>query len=296
MNNIEMLSFLIASYKNMVAEFGENEKTNNFFIQQLSGLVNIKQVDVEDARVICDVIGLKKDNADFNWETSRKNVDSFINVMNTIGGYSDKNLKTMKLWQLYEANQISKLIFETICNIYGIDINQFEKQVQSSNNFGTISKNNTIFDNVNKKVKGVNSEYAITEWKKFLQKYNDYYFDIHNPSARGCSGQSFFRVKFNEFLKLFNTDKMTEIYCFPNQSVTYKYFKLLAQNPQDFEIVHTHDDGCHTSYRIDMNVDKKAHTFDYKKIFDEHQILMKAAGNKFFKSYHGDDDMDRDRD
>lgn len=28
-NNIKMLIFLIASYKNMVAEFGENDKTNN---------------------------------------------------------------------------------------------------------------------------------------------------------------------------------------------------------------------------------------------------------------------------
>lgn len=295
-NNIEMLSFLIASYKNMVSEFGESNKTNNFFIQQLSGLVNIKQVHVEDARVICKVIGLEKDNENFNWETSRQNVDSFISAMNTICGYFDKTLKQMKLWQLYEANQISKLIFETICNIYDIDINQFEfeKQVQSSNNLGTILKNNTIFDNVNEQVQAVNSEDIMTEWKKFLRKYNGCYFDIQNLPALDGSGQSVFRVRFNDFLKLFTTKNMIENYWYPTKSIFYKYFQLLAKNPQAFKIVKSYDTGCSTLYTVNSNADRQAHTFDYEKLLNEYQKLIENTALK--ENNIKDDYEDKDRD
>ena len=105
-NNISMLSFLIGSYNEMIKNFGENDKTNKFFINQLSGLIAIHQVNISDANIICSVIGLKKDNTNFNWENSKKNIQMFIDTMGILEKYKDIQTKEMTLFMFYKENKI----------------------------------------------------------------------------------------------------------------------------------------------------------------------------------------------
>lgn len=289
-NNISMLSFLIGSYNEMVKNFGENDKTNNFFINQLSGLVAIHQVNISDANIICSVIGLKKDNTNFNWENSKKNIQMFIDTMGILEKYKDIQTKEMTLFMFYKENKINENIFKTIAKVYDLDIDQYLHPIPTNNvssNFGKLDNNSDVLlSKITSEVKTTN-EFA--KWREFLRKYKKEGFSyyIKNPNAVCSYDKTWYTIPFNEIINTINDKNVID-----NSLVNY--LNLMIDKPDDFHIEERAFNGCSGyTHMTNSKVTKEAQIFDYKKILKEYKNYILVLRN-FNTNLSNDDTFDND--
>lgn len=289
-NNISMLSFLIGSYNEMVKNFGENDKTNKFFINQLSGLIAIHQVNISDANIICSVIGLKKDNTNFNWENSKKNIQMFIDTMGILEKYKDIQTKEMTLFMFYKENKINENIFKTIAKVYDLDIDQYLHPIPTNNvssNFGKLDNNSDVLlSKITSEVKTTN-EFA--KWREFLRKYKKEGFSyyIKNPNAVCSYDKTWYTIPFNEIINTINDKNVID-----NSLVNY--LNLMIDKPDDFHIEERAFNGCSGyTHMTNSKVTKEAQIFDYKKILKEYKNYILELRN-FNTNLSNDDTFDND--
>lgn len=289
-NNISMLSFLIGSYNEMVKNFGENDKTNKFFINQLSGLIAIHQVNISDANIICSVIGLKKDNTNFNWENSKKNIQMFIDTMGILEKYKDIQTKEMTLFMFYKENKINENIFKTIAKVYDLDIDQYLHPIPTNNvssNFGKLDNNSDVLlSKITSEVKTTN-EFA--KWREFLRKYKKEGFSyyIKNPNAVCSYDKTWYTIPFNEIINTINDKNVID-----NSLVNY--LNLMIDKPDDFHIEERAFNGCSGyTHMTNSKVTKEAQIFDYKKILKEYKNYILVLKN-FNTNLSNDDTFDND--
>lgn len=289
-NNISMLSFLIGSYNEMVKNFGENDKTNKFFINQLSGLIAIHQVNISDANIICSVIGLKKDNTNFNWENSKKNIQMFIDTMGILEKYKDIQTKEMTLFMFYKENKINENIFKTIAKVYDLDIDQYLHPIPTNNvssNFGKLDNNSDVLlSKITSEVKTTN-EFA--KWREFLRKYKKEGFSyyIKNPNAVCSCDKTWYTIPFNEIINTINDKNVID-----NSLVNY--LNLMIDKPDDFHIEERAFNGCSGyTHMTNSKVTKEAQIFDYKKILKEYKNYILVLRN-FNTNLSNDDTFDND--
>lgn len=289
-NNISMLSFLIGSYNEMVKNFGENDKTNKFFINQLSGLIAIHQVNISDANIICSVIGLKKDNTNFNWENSKKNIQMFIDTMGILEKYKDIQTKEMTLFMFYKENKINENIFKTIAKVYDLDIDQYLHPIPTNNvssNFGKLDNNSDVLlSKITSEVKTTN-EFA--KWREFLRKYKKEGFSyyIKNPNAVCSYDKTWYTIPFNEIINTINDKNVID-----NSLVNY--LNLMIDKPDDFHIEERAFNGCSGyTHMTNSKVTKEAQIFDYKKILKEYKNYILVLRN-FNTNLSNDDTFDND--
>lgn len=289
-NNISMLSFLIGSYNEMIKNFGENDKTNNFFINQLSGLIAIHQVNISDANIICSVIGLKKDNTNFNWENSKKNIQMFIDTMGILEKYKDIQTKEMTLFMFYKENKINENIFKTIAKVYDLDIDQYLHPIPTNNvssNFGKLDNNSDVLlSKITSEVKTTN-EFA--KWREFLRKYKKEGFSyyIKNPNAVCSCDKTWYTIPFNEIINTINDKNVID-----NSLVNY--LNLMIDKPDDFHIEERAFNGCSGyTHMTNSKVTKEAQMFDYKKILKEYKNYILVLRN-FNTNLSNDDTFDND--
>ena len=289
-NNISMLSFLIGSYNEMVKNFGENDKTNKYFINQLSGLIAIHQVNISDANIICSVIGLKKDNTNFNWENSKKNIQMFIDTMGILEKYKDIQTKEMTLFMFYKENKINENIFKTIAKVYDLDIDQYLHPIPTNNvssNFGKLDNNSDVLlSKITSEVKTTN-EFA--KWREFLRKYKKEGFSyyIKNPNAVCSYDKTWYTIPFNEIINTINDKNVID-----NSLVNY--LNLMIDKPDDFHIEERAFNGCSGyTHMTNSKVTKEAQIFDYKKILKEYKNYILVLRN-FNTNLSNDDTFDND--
>jgi hypothetical protein len=289
-NNISMLSFLIGSYNEMVKNFGENDKTNKFFINQLSGLIAIHQVNISDANIICSVIGLKKDNTNFNWENSKKNIQMFIDTMGILEKYKDIQTKEMTLFMFYKENKINENIFKTIAKVYDLDIDQYLHPIPTNNvssNFGKLDNNSDVLlSKITSEVKTTN-EFA--KWREFLRKYKKEGFSyyIKNPNAVCSYDKTWYTIPFNEIINTINDKNVID-----NSLVNY--LNLMIDKPDDFHIEERAFNGCSGyTHTTNSKVTKEAQIFDYKKILKEYKNYILELRN-YNTNLSNDDNFDND--
>lgn len=289
-NNISMLSFLIGSYNEMVKNFGENDKTNKFFINQLSGLIAIHQVNISDANIICSVIGLKKDNTNFNWENSKKNIQMFIDTMGILEKYKDIQTKEMTLFMFYKENKINENIFKIIAKVYDLDIDQYLHPIPTNNvssNFGKLDNNSDVLlSKITSEVKTTN-EFA--KWREFLRKYKKEGFSyyIKNPNAVCSCDKTWYTIPFNEIINTINDKNVID-----NSLVNY--LNLMIDKPDDFHIEERAFNGCSGyTHMTNSKVTKEAQIFDYKKILKEYKNYILVLKN-FNTNLSNDDTFDND--
>ena len=134
--NVQTLSFLIGSFNQMKNTFGENNKTVGFFRSQVEGLIDIKQVNIVDAYLVFELIGMSNtDNV--KWETSNKRIQMFITAMNQMLTVPDDNVKVYLLDNLLTKNVITQEIFKIIVSVF--DLKPIENKGPSKNiSFGVL--------------------------------------------------------------------------------------------------------------------------------------------------------------
>lgn len=215
-SNEKMLSFLYSSYIQTVATFGQEEKTNSFFLSQVNKLLKIGQIDPIVYETIVNVIGLK--DKPFNLEKSTKRISAFGNIMNTLCQYDDLKIKNAKLTTLYEMGNINKKIFDIVRNIYGFPDVTKEKERDLFGNFDISEENTTSSFDPNKE-----------KWDKFEKTYKNFIVQVKNPNAVCCSDLFYFTPPVDELL---------------HHESALRAIKQGASFSICSKIVH--DDGCHT--------------------------------------------------
>lgn len=151
--NLQTLSFLIGSFRDIVQSFGQNSKSVEFYKRQVYGLANIGQVNTVDILFVEDLIGMRNTNA-VKWDKATEKIDQFIKAINETYGYSNDTSKIIALEHMERSGEISLTIKEKIYEVYGIDTKDMikEKNKNSNLNFGEIpsSKQPEQIENINK--------------------------------------------------------------------------------------------------------------------------------------------------
>lgn len=243
--NIPTLSFLLGSYTGMLSSFGRTPKTVEFFRNQVNGLINIQQVSKLDAQLIFDIIGMQNtDNV--KWEKSANKINMFIQAMNLMETYSNnEQVQALKLVEMLKSGSITEDIYQKILNIYNLDIVTTEDK-PLNNTFGVLQKI---------KPNGcVNYSVDNPEWKEFVKKYGNYYYEVRNPDAVCSCDIFYYHCKVSELLSpILNKGRN-------------RVLELLISG-SDFDICEAdvHDDGCHTSttYRKHYAATAEAKKFNY---------------------------------
>lgn len=82
--NIETLSFLIASFNDVINSFGSNKKSIDFYKNQMQNLVNIGQIDVASTEIINNLINFSYINDLEKWEIEISKIEFFTTMMDLI--------------------------------------------------------------------------------------------------------------------------------------------------------------------------------------------------------------------
>ena len=82
--NIDMLSFLLASFNNVIETFGSNKKSVDFYRGQVENLLAIGQVDNQSVEIINDLINYSYVTDDEKWKIELRKVAFFTSVMDVV--------------------------------------------------------------------------------------------------------------------------------------------------------------------------------------------------------------------
>lgn len=243
-SNEKMLSFLYSSYKQTISTFGQEEKTNSFFLSQIKKLLKIGQIDPIIYETIINVIGLE--NKPFNWEKSIKRISTFGNIMNTLCQYDDLKIKNAKLTTLYEMENIDKEIFDIIRNIYGFPDVTKGKERDLFGNFDISEE--TIASSLDS-----NFDSNKEKWDKFEKKYKNFIVQVKNPNAVCCSDLFYFTPPVDELLH-------------------HKSALHAIKQGSPFSICSriVHNDGCHTHTTLYENeqATKEAKEINFEELYN----------------------------
>lgn len=129
--NIQTLSFLIASFNEIVDSFGENNKSVAFYKSQVSGMISIGHVKQEEARIIEEVVGMTNTDA-VKWATAKQKISQFIQAMNTISNADSKNAVALLINQMAQSKQISENVADIVRKIFDV----YKSDASASCSFG----------------------------------------------------------------------------------------------------------------------------------------------------------------
>lgn len=82
--NIDMLSFLLASFNNVIETFGSNKKSVDFYRGQVENLLAIGQVDNHSVEIINELINYSYVTDDEKWNIELRKIAFFTSVMDII--------------------------------------------------------------------------------------------------------------------------------------------------------------------------------------------------------------------
>ena len=82
--NIETLSFLIASFNEVINNFGSNKKSIDFYKGQMQNLMSIGQVDPNSVEIVNDLINFSYVTDSDKWKRELSKIDLFTTMMDII--------------------------------------------------------------------------------------------------------------------------------------------------------------------------------------------------------------------
>lgn len=175
--NIETLSFLIASFNDVISSFGKNSKSVNFYKRNVAALVAIGQVASCDARMIEQIVGMENTDA-VKWESAEKKVSMFITGMNSVIDISDKKAIQTILEACRNTKSISEEIKRYIFEIY--DIAPCASVVTKKQRFGQLNINNNTSESATNE-----QDDTITKiYKRLCNAKKDVSFNGYEPCIR----------------------------------------------------------------------------------------------------------------
>lgn len=248
--NIKNLSFLIASYSEMVNTFGYSVQTNEFFEKQIKALKNISQIKSSDIFYINRVIGLNK----YKEPEVIARITDFNSIMTQMLSV-EKEAYESEFYKMYYNNQHNKEILRTVGDIFEINMQRNIKNIKPAIKFGSFSVSNKDVLNDYDKLK------AFIE-KNFSDK-NIYLLktikvECENPNYTGCSGS---------FPHLYNCFDYSDL---KDKEGIKELINKIAKSC-NVKIYTVESDGCHPHEYIDTKLTKEFHNLDidYNKLYNE---------------------------
>lgn len=178
-HNVEAISFLIGSFKDVVNSFGQNNKAVEFYKRQAKGLINIGQISSEDYIIVLELIGMKNTDA-VKWEIAINRLEKFNDIMNTIigfqmaGGGDAKVAAKTVLEEFKKKGKTDNIIEATIKKIYELD----NKESKATEYVNKVVSNISKTDKMNKdlikrtvdKIGKTDKELSCAEYKEKRKK------------------------------------------------------------------------------------------------------------------------------
>jgi hypothetical protein len=305
-HNIQALSFLIGSFRDIVSSFGENSKSVEFYKRQVKGLESIGQISVYDVQLVEELVGMKNTDS-VKWDIANKKLKQFINAMNALNEITSEEGINSILYILEKQGEISETVGDLVREVYGVT----KKDVLSSRNtskksFGTLqytgaepnsikSKDNSrqvcVADNrTSDLVTDTDVNYAdyckslfhkmkieIDKKKSATNSSAEACIQIKNKEAV-CSGDPFYYyLKLYELINDTNEDKHDKI---------LRMLTLIVKGwPYQIGYVYKEDYGCSivTEFKKAEGVHDIINDIDLKRFVEiEHNkaILFKKDGTK----------------
>jgi len=140
--NVEMLSFLISYFNDIITNFGSNKKSIDFYRNQINNLENIGQVDSNSVEIINDLINFSYINDSEKWSTELEKVAFFTNVMDLILSNANTIDAAETILFRIEMNEKSskdmKKVLNTIRKVFNIKRKLPENtEMKHTSQFGT---------------------------------------------------------------------------------------------------------------------------------------------------------------
>lgn len=187
-HNINSISFMIASFKDIVNSFGKKSESVAFFKRQIDGLCSINQLNFDDVDLVYRLLGIVN-TAAIKWDIAETKLEQYISAMNTLIRYNDDDIRTYIIANLESQNKISSAIKEIICETFGISIKNVSKNTDENNiTFGQYKKPTVE-----------NSE--VQKLKKLMNTYPYRLIKIKNSNAVCSSDRSYYECNVEDIPK-----------------------------------------------------------------------------------------------
>lgn len=140
MANLNTLSFLIASFNDVINNFGSSKKSIDFYKNQVENLISIGQIEQTDVNYITDLINFSYVTDSDKWKVELEKVNYFSEVMDIIISSSDLNKDKIAAiidrMQLKASGKTEEKVLRIIRRIFEIP-EKPEININKASNFGT---------------------------------------------------------------------------------------------------------------------------------------------------------------
>ncbi|MBR4314205.1 MAG: hypothetical protein IKP66_04770 [Lachnospiraceae bacterium] len=197
--NIQVLSYLIGSFTEMVNTFGDTPNTAKCFKTQATGLVKINQISQRDLKFVLTLLDILDSNQ-FDWQKIQQRIAMFNSAMNALL-FIESTTRPIAAYELKLTNQINDFVYDKLCEVWEIPKYDNKTLLQTPKNnsrngvqFGVLNSSNV--PNESKAVHiSPNSVYVPNKskvtWEYFWMRFADKYIRVENPNAV-CSGDPFY--------------------------------------------------------------------------------------------------------
>ncbi len=242
--NIQVLSYLIGSFTEMVVTFGDIPDTAKCFKNQAVGLVRINQLSQKDLKFVLKLLDIKESNQ-FDWKKIQQRVTMFNSAMNIMLD-TEASIRPMAAYELKQTKQINAFVYEHLCEVWEIpkydNVLPATKPKKDNKGFS--------FGNLTGMIPTTDNEVS---WEQLIKLYGDKYLRIKNPNAV-CSGDPLYLQCLVKNIKNKEAKSILE--------------HIRTGTPFEIAEKITDSDGCHTSYHYTrvVQADEMAHSLDFNNI------------------------------
>lgn len=193
-HNLKTISFMIASFKDIVNTFGMNEKSIAFFKKNVEGLIAISQVTSSDVNLIYNVLNINDKN--ISPEKRISFLNEYVKAINKVHTVKNKETIFYIIEDLRNTNVISEKTKRNVLETLDIDETFYKKNsIKENNNF--------IFGSYyfNKKSDINTSE--IEKYNEIIKGNENLHIKIKNKNAVCSCDRNYYVYKLKNFLDVF---------------------------------------------------------------------------------------------
>lgn len=248
--NIQTLSFLIGSFRDVVQSFGQSSNSVEFYKRQVYGLANIGQISMNEVIFVEELVGMRNTNA-VKWDKAIEKIEQFVKAINKTYDCVNDTSKVLMLENLEKIGDISSAVKDKVYEVYGIDTKSIitKKKDSKQINFGEIPSNIKDTQNYNN---GSTNKYL----SKLICDGSNNILKVRNSTAVCSSDPSFYSCTISELL------------------TTKRVLSELAKG-SDYKIgkEELQGDSCHPTRVIkeDKRLMELARLIDWKTVYDRNK-------------------------
>ena len=193
-HNLKTISFMIASFKDIVGTFGMNEKSISFFKKNIEGLSAISQVTSSDVNLIYDVLNFNDKN--ISPEKRISFLNEYIKAINKVNTVKNKETIFYIINDLKDANVISEKTKRNVLETLDIDETFYKKNAIKENN-------NFIFGDYYFNENSDISTSEIEKYNEIIKGNKNLHIKIKNENAVCSCDRHYYIYKLKNFLDVF---------------------------------------------------------------------------------------------